>query len=576
MRLSLRAIGLAVIATLFVACSTATAVSIWAKGAVKKEAADVFEVDTLSRNTIVPLSTIIKDMQIDVVQVQQFLTDTSATRGLDGLDDGVAQAAKFAEKFGQDAEKARVFAGAIDDKDLLNSLGKAVAAFPAYYENGQEMTRAYVAAGPAGGNKLMGKFDKAAEELNDQMDGLLKRRDALLAETTQRGEKEMDELHAILSLASNAMIFANSVSLLILVGAALGLLRLIIRPILDLTGFLEKLAAGDLSIDTKWVATNNEIGRMARAADVFRQNALERLRLESSTRLTEERERRRQTMLESAIADFRSGVFDIIASFGSKADVMKGTAATLNDVANRAEATACLAKSATENSNENIRSVSAATVELDSSIAEISHQIQSAAERVNKVMEASNASDREIGSLIASAEKVGAIVDVINDIADRTNMLALNATIEAARAGESGRGFAIVASEVKVLAEHTAKATQEISRQIGGIQGATNTAVEAIRFVSSTISEIDAVTSAIAAAVEQQSAATREIAQAVLQASQSSAASTGDVENVARAISEVNCEADRVSATTSALSTSAQNLSRIVESFLINVTREVA
>ncbi len=183
--------------------------------------------------------------------------------------------------------------------------------------------------------------------------------------------------------------------------------------------------------------------------------------------------------------------------------------------------------------------------------------------------------DRSIAGLAELAERIGAIVDMIRVIAQKTNMLALNATIEAARAGEAGNGFAVVASEVKTLASQTARATDEITAQIHEIQTAARTAVGEVRVIASTVAEIDALTAAVAAAVEEQNAATAEIARAISGASSSSTTTAENVANVATVIGRNNSEANRVSGATGLLSASARKLAEAVDTFLVEMTNDV-
>jgi methyl-accepting chemotaxis protein len=152
---------------------------------------------------------------------------------------------------------------------------------------------------------------------------------------------------------------------------------------------------------------------------------------------------------------------------------------------------------------------------MSSSINEISQQVGRATQAASAAAERASVTDTKVGGMAAAADRVGDVVKLITDIANRTNLLALNATIEAARAGEAGKGFAVVAGEVKALATQTAKATDEIGAQIGAIRTATGQAVAAVRDVTTAIGEVNEVATAIAAAVEEQAAATREIGASV-------------------------------------------------------------
>ena len=179
--------------------------------------------------------------------------------------------------------------------------------------------------------------------------------------------------------------------------------------------------------------------------------------------------------------------------------------------------------------------------------------------------------DEQIQGLAEAASKIGEVVALITDIADQTNLLALNATIEAARAGDAGKGFAVVASEVKNLANQTAKATDEIGGQIGGIQAATRDAVTAIQGIGQTIGQINEIASAIAAAVEQQSAATGEIARNVEQAATGTQEVTTNIAGVNQAADETGSAASEILGASGELSDQADLLKGEVDKFLSEI-----
>lgn len=180
---------------------------------------------------------------------------------------------------------------------------------------------------------------------------------------------------------------------------------------------------------------------------------------------------------------------------------------------------------AAKNARHSVETVAAAAEELTYAIGEISQRVLESSRIAANAVDHARKSNEIVMGLNTASEKIGNVVMLITDIAGQTNLLALNATIEAARAGEAGRGFAVVASEVKNLADQTAKATGEISQQINSIQSSTQAAVVAIQDISKTIDQISEISTAIAAAVEEQSAATGEISRNIQQA----AGSTGAV-----------------------------------------------
>ncbi|WP_193171048.1 methyl-accepting chemotaxis protein [Nisaea nitritireducens] len=194
-----------------------------------------------------------------------------------------------------------------------------------------------------------------------------------------------------------------------------------------------------------------------------------------------------------------------------------------------------------EQTNQQTATVSSATEELSASVGEIARQISESTRAVGSAVDAAGKSEKMVSDLLAAAQKVGEVTMIIADIAEQTNLLALNATIEAARAGEAGKGFAVVASEVKSLANQTAKATDEIAQQIKEIQDSTNTTAESIGEIANIIAKVNEIGTSISSAVEEQSAATQEVSvniSGVAQATEASGNSATNVLEYARTLSE--------------------------------------
>ncbi len=219
------------------------------------------------------------------------------------------------------------------------------------------------------------------------------------------------------------------------------------------------------------------------------------------------------------------------------------------------------------------QSISQAAQELSSSVTAILDQAQRSTRITADAVDQAQGTSQSVQELSNAAQKIGDIIKLINEIAGQTNLLALNATIEAARAGEAGKGFAVVASEVKNLATQTAKATEEISAQIGAIQGATGRAVDAIARIAETINQIKAISDEIGHAVEQQGTATTEIAKSAQTMSHSTESTTARIEDVRQAAGQSGARAELLSEAARMLLNQSDRLRGEVQGFLKTVLR---
>lgn len=305
-----------------------------------------------------------------------------------------------------------------------------------------------------------------------------------------------------------------------------------------------------------WIATHEDATELS---------AVERERTAAR-----EQEQRRQ-VLDQAIAEFRPQIEQLVAGLTENAGSMRLTAATLFSASQQTSERTADAVQAFNEASTNVDSAAAASDELSHSIAEISRQLVHASDVARLATSQANATDSDIGGVTDGAQKIGDVVKLISDIAAQTNLLALNATIEAARAGEAGRGFAVVASEVKSLAVQTAKATEEIANHIHAVQGSTAGAIEAIRKIAERMAEIDRYSTAVAAAVEEQSAATGEIAQNVTSAARGAGHVVDVLGAVVAAAAETRSSADIVREAAQTVERAVGNLRLEAEDFLTKV-----
>ncbi|HEX3991448.1 MAG TPA: methyl-accepting chemotaxis protein, partial [Acetobacteraceae bacterium] len=349
----------------------------------------------------------------------------------------------------------------------------------------------------------------------------------------------MDQTSAlVLGMAIGGLVLGSGISWLIGRGIS--------GPVTAMAAAMHQLAAGQLDQEIPGLDRKDEIGRMAQAMLVFRQNAQEAHRLQGEAERVRVAKDRRQAAMDQNTQDFGTSASGVMATLVTEANAMRKTANDMTEAARRTRETAARTAENANNSAQNLGAVAAAAEEMSASIHEISEQVSRATQAAHTAVELASATDAKVGGMAAAVERVGTVVRLISDIAGQTNLLALNATIEAARAGEAGRGFAVVAGEVKALAAQTAKATEEISSQIGAIRGATGEAVTAVREVSAAIGQVNEVAAAIAAAVEEQSATTREIA--------------ASVQTVTAATREAGNDMDEVSSVSEAAQASSQTV----------------
>ncbi len=344
----------------------------------------------------------------------------------------------------------------------------------------------------------------------------------------------------------------------------------ITRPLARLVAVLRRMAEGEVNADIAEARRGDEIGAVGKAVDGIKAMVARKAAEEAEVRRiadTAAVAERRRTMIELADS-FEGAVGGIIGMVSSSSTELQATAQTMTATATQTASQSTTVAAAAEEAATNVQTVAAAAEELGSSVQEIGRQVANSAHLAQSAVTESDTTSALIQDLSAAVSRIGDVVSLISTIASQTNLLALNATIEAARAGEAGRGFAVVAAEVKELANQTARATEEISGQIGHIQGATGQAVAAIGSITTRIRDINTVAAAIAAAVEQQGAATQEIVRNVAQASAGTNEVTGNITGVAQAAEETGAAASQVLGAAGELSRQSEHLSAEVQRFL--------
>jgi len=345
--------------------------------------------------------------------------------------------------------------------------------------------------------------------------------------------------------------------------------RSLARPLSHLSAVMQRLAQGDTAVTVAGTARADQIGDMARSIDVFRQNAIEKSEMEAERSATAARHAAERQQAMHTLADaFEQEVGTVAERLAVGATDVRRGAETVSGTVERLRHQALSVSAAAEQASTNVQTVAGATEELSASIGEVNSQVVTSTTIARRATEIATGAQTTVQQLSQGAQKIGAVISVINDVAARTNLLALNATIEAARAGDAGKGFAVVATEVKQLAGQTARATEEIRQQIEGMQRSTRETVDAIAAIGAVIRQMNEIATIIASAIEQQRAATAEIARNVHEAARGTQDVTSNIAEVSNAAELSGQASNEALGVARELSQQSAVLRQAVEAFL--------
>ena len=383
----------------------------------------------------------------------------------------------------------------------------------------------------------------------------------------RRADQTYKEVGRLTQQSAWLMTVLGVLAVLLAVAGIYTVRRFVARPLGRIARLTERVAAGQLQQTVPYVRRRDEVGALARSIEVFQETMRRNETLGLTVREEAEGRARRQEVMAAEITRFGAEIETTLAELLALSNRMGSASGALTTAADKAADRTAGAAAASGDASAHVRDIASAADELAVSVSEIERQIAQSHTIAAKAVDEAESTNAAVKALNEAAGRIGDVVSLITDIAEQTNLLALNATIEAARAGEAGRGFAIVASEVKALAGQTAKATEDIAAQITGMQKATTRSIGALGAIERTIRDIGAISNTIAAAVTEQGAATQEIARSVEVAARRTTNTAGEVGRVGEATDATRTNAASVKSVAEDLGTVATRVRAQVDQF---------
>jgi methyl-accepting chemotaxis protein len=410
-------------------------------------------------------------------------------------------------------------------------------------------------------------------EMAESADAIMKGSNAMKADLLSDQQRLESESNATIGETERLVVMLALGGFLL--GGTLAVLlgKGISRPMTAMCKAMRELANGNFDVVLPGLGRKDELGEMASAVEEFKVQAVVKAERDAAAHDAQNKasSAARRTELIRFADDFEAAVGAIVSNVSASAVQLEAAAGTLTRTAETTQSLSSQVSGSSEEASNNMQSVASATEELSASVDEIGRRVRESSQIAEAAVLQAKQTDGRISKLSRAAQEIGDVVKLITAIAEQTNLLALNATIEAARAGDAGRGFAVVASEVKSLASQTAKATDEISSHISGMQGATQESVAAIKEIGGTIAKISVIAATISSAVEQQSSATQEIARSVQNVAEGTQEAAANIMRVNRGATETGSASEDVLSSARTLSTESTRLREELDRFMANI-----